>query len=182
MLILEMLSLFGVMILQVVIPPIPAELIVIGAGNRYGVVWTSLVSGSGLWAGSLLVYFLGVRIREWFSRFFSRDKVARVMDRLLHHQNLILWIRVLPYNPSDVISYAAGILRISPKKFVLVTCATSYLRCLMLTLLGQRIRSLKEVFIVLGLLVVSAIAANAVVAGRRMKDKSVAKERDEAGG
>lgn len=167
-----MLSLFGVMILQVVIPPIPAELIVIGAGNRHGVVWSTLVSGSGLWAGSLLVYFLGVRIREWFSRFFSRDKVARVMDRLLHHQDLILWIRVLPYNPSDVISYAAGILRISPRKFVLVTCATSYLRCLMLTLLGQRIRSLKEVFVVLGVLVVSAIAANAVVAGRRKKART----------
>lgn len=165
----EALSLFGVMILQVIIPPIPAELIVIGAGVRYGVAWTTLVAGSGLWAGSLLVYLLGGRIRSWFGRFFSRDKVTRVMDRLVEHQDLILWIRVLPYNPSDVISYAAGILRISPKKFVLVTCATSYARCLMLTLMGSRIRSAKEVFIVLGVLVLSSIAANAVVAGRRGK-------------
>lgn len=163
----ELLSLFGLMIIQVIIPPIPAELIVIGAGKRYGIGTATLVAGGGLWAGSLLVYVVGLRIRAWGSRFFSRVKVAKVMQRLNRHQDLILWIRVLPYNPSDVISYAAGILRISWGKFLFITCATSFLRCLMLTLLGSRITSVKGIFIVLGLLLVSAIAANALLAGRK---------------
>ncbi|MFP4316431.1 MAG: TVP38/TMEM64 family protein [Desulfovibrionales bacterium] len=166
---LGLVLLFLIMIVQVIVPPIPAEVIVIVAGNRYGIILAALVSGSGLWAGSYLVYLLGKYLRNRFSRFFQRENVDQVIQRLREQELLLLWVRVLPYNPSDVISYAAGIIEIPRKRFILITFFTSYIRCLLLTLLGERIRSLKHVFIVLTVLIISAIVANIIVAAKKRR-------------
>lgn len=160
-------SLFVVMIVQVIIPPIPAELVVVAAGRQYGVPVATLVAGSGLWAGSYLVYLIGARIRRRFYRFFRRDKVDLLIQRLKQHELVLLLVRILPYNPSDAISYAAGIIRVGRTRFIAITGFTSFIRCLTLTLLGERITSVKHMFVVVGVLALSALIANAIVAGRR---------------
>ena len=158
-----LLVLFISMIVQVVIPPIPAEIIVIAAGKLYGVFLTTLVAGSGLYIGSLLVYFFGKWIRRRFTHLFKKERVSKVVEKLKEHETLILWIRILPYNPSDLISYAAGILHIPKKKFVLISFFTSYIRCFFLALLGTSLTDVTTTLQVLGLLAISAAVAYVLI-------------------
>lgn len=154
------------MVVQVVVPPIPAELIVVAAGRQYGVVTAGLVAGGGLFTGSVAVYGIGWWLRRRFDRFFEGDKVSRVLAALDGYGALLLWVRILPYNPSDLISYAAGILRLRRRLFVPVTAVTSLVRCLTLAWLGTTIQDWSNLLPVAGLLVLSAGAAHWLVYGR----------------
>ena len=83
------------MILQVVIPPIPAEVIVIGSGNLYGVLTTTLVAGSGLFIGGVVVYFFGRLIEKKFHKTFEKEKVARVIKKLQKIETFILLMQLV---------------------------------------------------------------------------------------
>jgi len=159
-------GLFLLMAIQVVIPPIPAEVIVIWAGHQYGVAASTLVAGSGLFLGSMLVYRIGIFVHERYSRFFSKDKVARMLQVFQRHGAWVLWVRLLPYNPSDIISYAAGIARLNPKTFLLLTAVTSFLRCFLLSYLGGSIQNWKGIFYAITLLIVSAVIAMVLLFSR----------------
>ena len=145
------------MIVQVVIPPIPAELIVIGSGKLYGVLTTALVAGSGLFAGGVLVYFFGRYIHKRFNSTFEKEKVSKVIKRLREVETFILLVRILPYNPSDVISYAAGIIKIDLKKYIIITFFVSFGRSFLLAYFGSYIEDTKSLFIIFGILLFSAL-------------------------
>lgn len=155
------------MVVQVVVPPIPAELIVIAAARRYGLVATTLVAGAGLFTGSVLVFHGARWFQRRLDRVFRRPKVERVLSRLRRHSTPILWIRILPYNPSDVISYAAGLLDIPWRRFYAITACTSFARCLALGVLGRRIEDVATALRVIGLLALSALVAWALVTRRQ---------------
>jgi uncharacterized membrane protein YdjX (TVP38/TMEM64 family) len=160
-------GLFLLMAIQVVIPPIPAEVIVILAGHQYGVAASTLVAGSGLFLGSMLVYRIGHFVHERYSKFFSKDKVARILIVFQRHGAWVLWVRLLPYNPSDIISYAAGIARLNPKTFLLITAVTSFLRCFLLSYLGGSIQDWKGVFYAITLMIISAVIAMVLLFSRK---------------
>ncbi|HEX2254192.1 MAG TPA: VTT domain-containing protein [Thermoanaerobaculia bacterium] len=164
---LPYLTLFLTMVAQVVVPPIPAELIVILAGRRYGVVNATAVAGAGLFTGSVLVFHFSRFLQQRFERLFRRDRVERVVARLREYSTPILWIRILPYNPSDVISYAAGLIGVPPRRFYAITACTSLARCLALAVLGLHVEDLRTAFQVLGLLALSSLVAWAVLHRRR---------------
>jgi uncharacterized membrane protein YdjX (TVP38/TMEM64 family) len=145
------------MIIQVVIPPIPAEVIVIGSGNLYGVWLTTLVAGSGLFIGGVVVYFFGRVIEKKFHTTFEKEKVVKVIQRLREVETFILLIRILPYNPSDIISYAAGIIKIDIKKYLIITFFVSFGRSFLLAYFGSYIEDTKTFFIIFGILFFSAI-------------------------
>jgi uncharacterized membrane protein YdjX (TVP38/TMEM64 family) len=160
-------GLFLLMVVQVVIPPIPAEVIVILAGHQYGVAASTLVAGSGLFLGSMLVYRIGHFVHDRYFKFFSNDKVARILDVFQRHGAWVLWVRLLPYNPSDIISYAAGIARLNPKTFLLITAVTSFLRCFLLSNLGGSIENWKGVFYAITLMIISAVIAMVLLFSRK---------------
>lgn len=160
-------GLFFSMIIQVIVPPLPAELIVIGAARQFGKLATTLVAGSGLYVGSVAVYFLGRYIHMRLARFFDRSKVQQVVQRIRRYETAILWIRILPYNPSDLISYAAGIVEMDVRKFLLITAVTSYSRTYALAALGMEIRDAKTLFVVGAILLVSALVGGVLLYGRR---------------
>jgi uncharacterized membrane protein YdjX (TVP38/TMEM64 family) len=146
--IIGLIGLFFVMVLQVVIPPIPAELIVISAASIYGWKITGLISGLGLFVGSILVYHIGVKIKGKWGAFFSKEKVKKIIFKIKRYDSLILWIRILPYNPSDIISYAAGIMHFEKKRFYSISFITSFVRCFLLALLGSFVNNLKSLIYV----------------------------------
>jgi uncharacterized membrane protein YdjX (TVP38/TMEM64 family) len=168
---LELLVLLAIMIVQVLVPPIPAELIVIGAGKRYGVAVTTLIAGTGLLLGSILVYWLGEWIEQRFGRLFDRERLQTIMERLRRIEVPLLLVRALPYNPSDLISYAAGIMGLKKKRFFLLTCFTSYSRCFVLAHFGAAISGMHSLIVVASILVVSALVAGALVYGRYRAEK-----------
>jgi uncharacterized membrane protein YdjX (TVP38/TMEM64 family) len=166
----ELIGLFTLlvsMLIQVVIPPLPAEAIVVAAATQYDILLVTLFAGTGLYAGGIIVYFIGKYLRNRFERFFDKDRVKGVVGKIKEHETAILWVRVLPYNPSDVISYAAGIVKVSKKKFFGVSFFTSYIRCFLLGWLGSRITSWSSAFLVIGLLIVSALVAKAFFRKRK---------------
>lgn len=145
------------MIIQVIIPPIPAELIVISAGKLYGQLITTIVAGTGLYIGSILVYFIGKYIHKKFQKFFKKEKVKKAIKQIRKFESLILWIRILPYNPSDIISYAAGIIKVKTKKFLTISLFTSYIRCYILAVLGSYLINIRTLLQVSVVLITSAI-------------------------
>lgn len=163
---LSLLTLFLAMVVQVVVPPMPAELIVIVAGRNHGVWATAAVAGSGLFAGSILVYHASRLIQRRFHRLFRKEHVERVIDRLREHSTPILWIRILPYNPSDVISYAAGLIDVAPRRYYSITACTSVVRCLGLATLGVHLRDVRTTLQILGVLALSSLVAWALLYGR----------------
>ncbi len=166
-----MVIVYFLMIVQVILPPIPAELIVVAAGKIHGVGITTLVAGSGLFTGGVAVYFLGRFIERGFHGIFARQKVARVIDRLHEVETLLLLVRVLPYNPSDIISYAAGIIKVKLRKYLLITFAVSFVRCFLLAYFGSMITDMQTLFVIFGLLFLSAMLGWAVVFGMKGKRK-----------
>jgi uncharacterized membrane protein YdjX (TVP38/TMEM64 family) len=141
------------MIIQVIIPPIPAELIVLDAASRNGILFTTLIAGSGLFLGSTLVFLFSFKLRS----FFKLDKVKVIEDKFQKYGVWILLIRVLPYNPSDIISYAAGILKFDKKKYIFITFFTSYIRVFLLSLLGVTISSLFQLALIFFILFLSGV-------------------------
>lgn len=150
---LDFIYLFFVMIIQVIIPPIPAELIVLDAASRNGIIITTFFAGSGLFIGSLCVFFFSSYLRN----FFKLETVKPIENKFQKYGIWILLIRVLPYNPSDIISYAAGILRFDKKKYVFITFFTSYSRVFLLSLLGITISSLFDLILIFFLLFLSGL-------------------------
>ncbi len=166
---IELTTLFAVMILQVIIPPIPAEGIVIIAARKYGILTTTAVSGAGLIAGSMAVYGIGRYLKSAFARFFDRGKVALILEQIRKHGSAILWIRILPYNPSDIISYTAGIAAIPSAKFITITVIAAPIRCAMLAAMGRSISSYGTLVLVAALLLLSAILAHVIVYSRHRR-------------
>ena len=181
--ILGMAALFVSMAVQVVIPPIPAEAIVIAAGKMYGVLRTTLVAGTGLYAGTIAVYYFGRFLQRKFNRFFCRERIDIAVRNIRRYDAWILWIRILPYNPSDIISYAAGIAHVSKGKFFATSLITSYVRCFLLGLFGARITGLQSIFQTAGVLAISSILAYLLLFYRKKdskkKGKSQKKKDDE---
>jgi uncharacterized membrane protein YdjX (TVP38/TMEM64 family) len=150
-------ALFFAMVVQVIVPPIPAEAITMGAGHRFGPLKTALSAGSGLFLGSLTVYWIGEKINQKFASFFSKDKVRKILVGFEKYDSWILWVRVLPYNPSDIISYAAGVAKINLRKFATISFFTSFIRCAILARMGSEISNWKNLLTILALLMVSGI-------------------------
>ena len=161
--IIILVSLFLTMLMQVIIPPIPAELIVIISGKVNGVILTTLIAGSGLFIGSLIVYYIGFYVSKKFNNFFNKEKIIFLVNKFRKRDNIFLFIRILPYNPSDIISYAAGILKIAKKKYIIITAITSFIRVLLLAIMGSFISNLKTVFIILSLLIIFALVAYIII-------------------
>ncbi|MDH3348730.1 MAG: VTT domain-containing protein [Desulfobulbaceae bacterium] len=164
--------LFFTMFIQVVVPPLPAELIVISAGKIHGTTLTTIFAGGGLLTGSITVYYLGRFIHSKLERFFQRDKTQQIISRLKKIENALLWVRILPYNPSDIISYGAGIIEINPVKFILISIVTSFTRTFLLALLGEYIVDMKTFFIVGSILICSFLIGSLVAYGKPNKKKA----------
>jgi uncharacterized membrane protein YdjX (TVP38/TMEM64 family) len=160
--IITLITLFATMILQVVIPPIPAELIVIASGKLNGILLTTLFAGAGLFVGSIFVYYIGFYIHNRFDKFFKKKKVKKIIDNLRKQETLLLIIRVLPYNPSDIISYVSGIIKVNKKKFLVITFFTAFIRTFLLAVMGAFITNIKTTLIVVSLLIICAIVAYAI--------------------
>ncbi len=150
-------ALFFAMVVQVIVPPIPAEALTMGAGHSFGPWKTAFAAGSGLFLGSLSVYWIGGKINQRFANFFNRDKVRKILASFERYDSWILWVRILPYNPSDIISYAAGVAKIDLKKFATISFFTSFIRCAILARMGSEISNWKNLLTILALLIASGI-------------------------
>lgn len=117
-------AIVGLMTLAIVASPIPSAPIALAAGLLYGHLWGGLLVIIGAEAGALLAFGLA---RKFGKAYVERWLGERISQRLLGSQNALMLTvfvsRLLPFVSFDLISYAAGLSRITTFRFAVATLA-----------------------------------------------------------
>lgn len=107
-------------ILQVIIAPIPGEVIYVAGGYIYGTILGTLYSTVGLLLGAIIAFyftrFIGFSLIE---RILSEKKVEKYQDIINSKKTVLLLflIFLMPGMPKDFLIYGAGLTPIVPTKF-----------------------------------------------------------------
>ncbi len=111
------------LVIETMVPPIPAAPILVANAVIYG-VWVGVVIS---WAGSVL----GALVNFWIARRFGRSYVERRMkaehlervDQISRENGfqILLLARMFPLTPLDLLSYMAGLSSISFAKYFWAT-------------------------------------------------------------
>jgi uncharacterized membrane protein YdjX (TVP38/TMEM64 family) len=118
------LAVIGLMTLAILVSPVPSAPIALAAGAAYGHTWGTLYIVLGAEIGALGAFGIG--------RLLGHDALHRWFgDRLpktrLRSQGALMAIvfasRLLPFVSFDVVSYAAGLTKLSLWRFALATLA-----------------------------------------------------------
>ena len=130
--------------LQVVVAMIPGEPVEILAGLLYGPLWGTLSCMLGILIGSLIVYFLVRRLgMPIVSIFMDPDKFQNLWllkdERRFERISFLLFF--IPGTPKDLLTWAAGFVRINPLRFFLIATVARLPSILSSTLAGASLIS-----------------------------------------
>jgi uncharacterized membrane protein YdjX (TVP38/TMEM64 family) len=112
----------AIMTLAVVISPIPSLPLDIAAGAFFGVFLGTVYSVIGAWAGAVISFLISRVIgRQFIERFLGGhiNFCTLCSDKVL--TKFVFFTRLLPIFSFDIISYGAGLTKMSLKKFSLAT-------------------------------------------------------------
>lgn len=118
------LAVIGLMTLAILVSPIPSAPIALAAGAAYGHTWGTVYILLGAELGALAAFGL--------ARVLGRDAVQRWLGNRLPQSRLgsqgtlmaiVFASRLLPFISFDVVSYAAGLTRLSLWRFAVATLA-----------------------------------------------------------
>jgi uncharacterized membrane protein YdjX (TVP38/TMEM64 family) len=109
-------------IAQVVLAPIPGQVVGIAAGYLYGVFWGIVLSLIGLMLGTLLAVWLArILGRPVVERLAGADTLSRLDGYAERRGPLaLLFIYLLPFLPDDMACFAAGLSPIPIRQILLV--------------------------------------------------------------
>ncbi len=111
-------------VMQVVIAPIPGEMIQMAGGYIYGTFLGAVYTEIGVVAGVIIVFSF-VRLGGYpaVRTFFSPEKLHR-FDFLVNNQKseiMLFLLFLIPGIPKDILTYVAGLTPIKPRRFYLIT-------------------------------------------------------------
>lgn len=120
---LSVLVAFGIQVLQIVVSPIPGEVVEIGMGLCFGWFWGAVIClVGGALAAAIIMAFVkkwGIRVVELF---ISTDKINELKfinnEKKLDRAVFILYL--LPGTPKDPLIFFFGLTKISIKDFVII--------------------------------------------------------------
>ena len=113
-----------IQILQVVISFIPGEPIEVIGGVIYGAFGGLLTCMLGCIIGSMIVYFLSLKIGKSFIKLFVKEKDFNEVKFLKNEkrvEELVFIFYFIPGTPKDIITYLAPYTKIKPLKFFLIS-------------------------------------------------------------
>ena len=144
---------------QTVVKIIPAEPLEIGSGYLYGTFGGMLLCLAGSMIGSLVIIALSRAFgRRLVNVFFPVDKI----DSLKFFQNkkrvyeTLFFIYLIPGTPKDILTYAASIIDLDMKKFLLVTGIARIPSILVSTWCGEQLIS-KNYFLAAAAFIVTTV-------------------------
>jgi uncharacterized membrane protein YdjX (TVP38/TMEM64 family) len=157
------------MVLQALVAPVPSFLITFANGLAFGVFWG--------WMLSLFGHVLAAAVCFWISRALGRVPVEVLVGRT-GLQSADRWFakwgiyavfvgRLIPGVAFDVISYAAGLTRMRFRSFLIATALGIFPQTFLYSYLGRQAPEYVGLFLVTSALVVTVVAAVAVVRYRR---------------
>lgn len=146
---------FGLMLLQTIIPVLPSVIAMVAAVLAYG----PLLGGAIAWAGMLLAATLGYGIGRAFGPVTvdrlvggeTRSKVGNFVER--YGVWAVIAARISPVLSTDVVSIVAGLLSMRYLRFLVATAIGTLPLTILVAWLGEEIQRLKS-----GLVWVSVIS------------------------
>ncbi len=157
-------------IAQVVIAPIPGQVVGIMGGYLFGPFWGVIYTLIGATIGFTLIFILARKLGRPFVERFVSKKVIDKFDHLTKDKGVWVFflIFLLPAFPDDMISFIAGLSRIRIRTLILISVAGRLPGYVVLSLAGNGLayHHIKPVIItgaILGILFVIAWWKRAVV-------------------
>lgn len=127
-----------VMIIQTIATPVPLFLVAGANGFIFGVVWGIVITLVGALLGATVAFYL--------ARLIARDYFSRRLARYLPHVDemsknsgakVIFLARLVPILPSSIVSYAAGLSKVSFFSFFLASVLGKLPEIIIYTILGH---------------------------------------------
>ncbi|WP_008314026.1 TVP38/TMEM64 family protein [Leptolyngbya sp. PCC 6406] len=103
---------------------IPASLLVVVGGIRFGLWWGSLWSLLGATAGAIAAFWLArYLLQDWFRHRFQRHSLLSQIDRLMdtHAINCVLAVRFSPLSPFNLVNFLFGLTSVPVTTYALGT-------------------------------------------------------------
>jgi uncharacterized membrane protein YdjX (TVP38/TMEM64 family) len=112
-----------IMVLQAVLVPIPSEILIIAAGIIWGVLLGGIIGIAGSMVSAIIAYYIASKGGRPLAEKFVGETTLGTMDRLIqkYGTGFIIVARFLPFVAFDPVSYASGVLKVPPKKYMLGT-------------------------------------------------------------
>jgi uncharacterized membrane protein YdjX (TVP38/TMEM64 family) len=148
------LLLIGMMATAVVVTPIPSLPLDLAAGAYFGVWLGTLYTVAGALVGGSLCFAVGRRLGAGFVERFAKGHIAlctQCSDKLL--AKVVFLARLLPIVSFDLVSYAAGLTRMSFGKFLTATTLGMLPPTFLLNALGESALLDSRLALVLGAVV-----------------------------
>lgn len=161
-----------------VLVPTPASLLTILGGALFGVWWGALLAWVGAWLGSLGGFVVG--------RGLGRPAVDRLLggrlklaDRVLRQHGLVavLAVRLVPLFPFTPLNYAAGLVGVRARDYLLGTALGIVPGAVAYAAVGASGADPLGIVLGIGGLVVLAVLGGSV--GRRLLARTVAEDPDD---
>ncbi len=149
-------ALMGLMTLAVVVSPIPSLPIDLAAGATYGPFWGAVYVLIGAEVGAIISFLIGRALgRDVLSRWLKNDITFCQQCSDHHLMGLMIVARLLPIFSFDIVSYGAGLTKMSLKAFALATFVGMAPPTFALTYLGSAVMTVQwPLMLAGGLLVV----------------------------
>lgn len=134
------LAIIVAVIVEVIIAPLPGNLVSITAGAIYGVFRGALYTWIGNVIGSSLAFWIARKLgRPIVKKIISEEKIRR-FDHFLHRNKFLIWIvYILPIFPVDIISYMIGFSVMKFRRFLMIIAISFIPYLLILNFFGQQL-------------------------------------------
>jgi len=159
----------AVMVLQAVVAPIPGTVVALANGLAYGTFWGGLLTLTGQTIAAIVCFELARRVGRSKLESLTKSNADDLNSGLLARWGAlgIFAARLVPGLSFDVISYAAGLTRISLGRFALATVAGAAPQAFLASYLVQQSPLLGWAFAGVSVVAMGVLALVAIVRRRR---------------
>ena len=131
------LAYIAVFVLQIVVAPLPGQLLGVMGGYLFGMVAGSFYSITGLVVGAGLAMWLARRFgRPWLERTFAATQL-RLWERKLRTRSLFTWWLLFVVPVPDLVYYAAGLSSVSLRRLLVAVLLGRGLGLIFANVLGD---------------------------------------------
>lgn len=125
-------------VLEVVIAPIPGFVPAVSAGFIFGTFEGAVYAYIGNMLGSMAVFSISRHLgKAILLRFIDEKKIDRYGSIIAKRENILLFLYVFPFVPTDIISGAFGLSAIKFKKFAGAVAVAFLAHVLILNYFGE---------------------------------------------